>query len=111
MSQRRCGINRRRMRQAAIGGITMKRTPKCYNEDVGAFAEYVIKNVVKSIRAEHAPELSIEDIKKRIELIDEPIMKQLLIDEYTMKYDKELKRLYLEEELRKLERGENHVEA
>lgn len=78
---------------------------------VGAFAEYVIKNVVKSIRAEHAPELSIEDIKKRIELIDEPIMKQLLIEEYTRKYDKELKRLYLEEELRKLERGENHVEA
>ncbi len=33
MSQRRCGINRRRMRQAAIGGITMKRTPKCYNEE------------------------------------------------------------------------------
>ena len=38
-------------------------------------------------------------------------MKQLLIDEYTKKYDKELKRLYLEEELRKLEGGENHVEA
>jgi len=77
---------------------------------VGAFAQHVVNEVVESLRKED-PRLNQQQIKERIELIDEPVMKRLLIDEYSIKFDNSLKREYLEEELRKLDREQHHVEA
>ena len=66
---------------------------------------------LKSSNEELYPLRYMMDLKERIELIDEPIMKRLLIDEYSRTYGNSLKREYLEEELRKLDREQNHVEA
>lgn len=77
---------------------------------VGAFAQHVVEEVVACLRGE-SQRFNQQQIKERIELIDEPIMKRLLIDEYSRTFGNSLKREYLEEELRKLDREQNHVEA
>lgn len=70
---------------------------------VGAFAQKQVERVVKALRAKDEELLTREEVRERIELIDEPVMKRILIDEYSAKYDVELKRAYLQEELQKLE--------
>lgn len=75
-------------------------------EPVGDFAKYLIDLVSGSIRGKEYYELSKDEIRERIEMIDEPIVKRILIEEYTKQYDKDLKRRYLEEELKKLENKE-----
>lgn len=70
---------------------------------MGAFVQSKVEEVVKALRAKDDKVLTREEVKERIEMIDEPVMKQILIDEYSAKYDVELKRAYLQEELRKLE--------
>ena len=73
---------------------------------VGAFAQKQVERVVKALRAKDEKLLTREEVRERIELIDEPVMKRILIDEYVMKYDSELRKSYLIEELRKLEQNE-----
>ncbi len=70
---------------------------------MGAFVQSKVEEVVKALRAKDDKVLTREEVKERIEMIDEPVMKRILIDEYSAKYDVELKRAYLQEELRKLE--------
>ena len=84
----------------------MLKTGFFLKEPVGDFAKYLIDLVSGSIRGKEYYKLSKDEIRERIEMIDEPIVKRILIEEYTKLYDKDLKRRYLEEELRKLENKE-----
>lgn len=84
----------------------MLKTGFFLKEPVGDFAKYTIDLVAGSIRGKEVNKLSKDEIRECIEMIDEPIVKRILIEEYTKLYDKDLKRRYLEEELRKLENKE-----
>lgn len=70
---------------------------------VGAFAKTVVEKVTSALWDDAVTTISRDEIKKYIDMIDEPVIKQLLIGRYAEKYDTELRRAYLLEELRKLD--------